>query len=223
MPQRLFSQAIGSIIQSHQFHHQLTFTTSRGIPLCFDACFLGRITLGNVTRASEARKNPWSLRNLLTMLSSLAGSVLTRTYYPMNPSEAPDMDMSPSATARVVASTSHNDSSKSSPELQHNDTITSSDLESPSGTPLEDGIDSGSPEQSNELDAEGSPDTDFRADSPASSNEEHEDGAGSVSEGSTRLGKRKSDAEDEDYIRKDPELYGLRRSVRLCFRCLTCF
>lgn len=76
-------------------------------------------------------------------------------------------------------------------------------------------MDSGSPEHSNELDAEGSPDADFHAESPASSNEGHENGAGSMSEDSTRLGKRKSDAEDEDYIRKDPELYGLRRSVRL--------
>jgi chromodomain-helicase-DNA-binding protein 1 len=68
-----------------------------------------------------------------------------------------------------------------------------------------------SSERSDE-DAEGEPDEDFdttmhtQLDEDESDDEEH-----SLS---PRPGKRKKAVEEDDYMMKDPELYGLRRSVR---------
>lgn len=50
--------------------------------------------------------------------------------------------------------------------------------------------------------------------SPASHHEEAADDRASSSD-SNRGSKRKAPVDDEDYIKANPELYGLRRSVRL--------
>lgn len=65
-------------------------------------------------------------------------------------------------------------------------------------------------EESDE-DAEGEPDEDFDVSMQAPDDDEQSDD-GSDSQ-SARPGKRKQAVEEEDYIMKDPELYGLRRSV----------
>jgi len=60
-------------------------------------------------------------------------------------------------------------------------------------------------------DAEGEPDEDFDV-SMQIPNEEEETNDESDSH-SARPGKRKQAVEEEDFMMKDPELYGLRRSV----------
>lgn len=70
-----------------------------------------------------------------------------------------------------------------------------------------------SPETSDD-DAEGEPDEDFDATMQTQiDDEEQSDDEADMS--SPRPGKRKKRVDDEDYMLKNPELYGLRRSVRL--------
>jgi len=61
-------------------------------------------------------------------------------------------------------------------------------------------------------DAEGEPDEDFDV-SMQIPNEEEEESSDESDSHSARPGKRKQAVEEEDFIMKDPELYGLRRSV----------
>jgi len=61
-------------------------------------------------------------------------------------------------------------------------------------------------------DAEGEPDEDFDVDMQIPNDDEEESNEESDSH-SSRPGKRKQAVDEEDFIMKDPELYGLRRSV----------
>ena len=65
-----------------------------------------------------------------------------------------------------------------------------------------------------EEDAAGEEDADFDEETPppeAANGMRHDR---SLSEESSRPGKRKADVDDEEYMKQNPELYGLRRSVR---------
>lgn len=61
-------------------------------------------------------------------------------------------------------------------------------------------------------DAEGEPDEDFDVDMQIPNDEEESNDESDSN--SARPGKRKQAVDEEDFIMKDPELYGLRRSVR---------
>ena len=62
-------------------------------------------------------------------------------------------------------------------------------------------------------DADGSEDAEYDLDTPPSAPADtHQDGRSS-SEDSVPSRKRKASPEDDDYIKQNPELYGLRRSV----------
>jgi hypothetical protein len=94
--------------------------------------------------------------------------------------------------------------------LDHPDIIEDVDPRISSPERVEDGV---SPEVSDD-DAEGEPDEDFDAAMQTQIDEEEEsDDEADLS--SPRPGKRKKQVDEEDYMLKDPELYGLRRSVRL--------
>ena len=72
-------------------------------------------------------------------------------------------------------------------------------------------------ELDDEDDAPGEDDADFDADTPplgAVGGMRHDR---SMSDDSERPGKRRTteDVDDEDYMKQNPELYGLRRSVRI--------
>jgi chromodomain-helicase-DNA-binding protein 1 len=68
-------------------------------------------------------------------------------------------------------------------------------------------------DSSEDVDAEGEPDGDYDSESPPSEQAES-DRARSSSPESPRPLKRKASDEAEDYIEQNPQLYGLRRSVR---------
>jgi chromodomain-helicase-DNA-binding protein 1 len=68
---------------------------------------------------------------------------------------------------------------------------------------------------SDDVDAEGEPDGDYDSDSPPSDQAESDRAPSSASQDSSRPSKRKASAEKDDYITQNPELYGLRRSVRV--------
>ena len=71
-------------------------------------------------------------------------------------------------------------------------------------------------DSSEDVDAEGEPDGDYDSDSPPSEPAESDHARSSVSQESRRPAKRKASVEKDDYITQNPELYGLRRSVRGC-------
>jgi chromodomain-helicase-DNA-binding protein 1 len=65
-------------------------------------------------------------------------------------------------------------------------------------------------------DAPGEADADFDVESPQRAQVNAIDQDGSSSDTNSRPGKRKADAEDEEaFMKENPELYGLRRSVRV--------
>lgn len=64
-------------------------------------------------------------------------------------------------------------------------------------------------------DAPGEDDADFEAESPRAEPTNGMRHDRSPSEESLRPGKRKPDVDDEEYMKQNPELYGLRRSVRV--------
>ncbi len=74
-------------------------------------------------------------------------------------------------------------------------------------------------DSSDDVDAEGEPDGDYDSDSPPSEQAEsdHDHGRSSSSQASRRPAKRKASVEKDDYMTQNPELYGLRRSVRYYF------
>jgi chromodomain-helicase-DNA-binding protein 1 len=74
----------------------------------------------------------------------------------------------------------------------------------------------GSPvsDSSEDVDAEGEPDGDYDSDSAPPAEDDASGADTSSSEESRRPPKRKASVEDDDYITQNPELYGLRRSVR---------
>ena len=69
-------------------------------------------------------------------------------------------------------------------------------------------------ESSDDVDAEGEADGDYDSESPPPEQAESDDARSSVSHESRRPSKRKASPEGDDYITQNPELYGLRRSVR---------
>lgn len=69
-------------------------------------------------------------------------------------------------------------------------------------------------DSSDDVDAEGEPDGDYDSESPPSEQAESSRTRSSVSHESRIPSKRKASAEPDDYMTRNPELYGLRRSVR---------
>lgn len=143
-----------------------------------------------------------------------AGSVLTHTYNSMIPSEANNADELPPMVAAVDTTRSYADIGNHAAHSSSSDSVSSSDLESPT-KPY-------SPDQSSHItnpnvndpqEHEKPSDEDSEVDTPLQEELESSDDAASSSGESSSHGKRKSDVGDEQYIRKDPELYGLRRSV----------
>lgn len=63
-------------------------------------------------------------------------------------------------------------------------------------------------------DAPGEEDADFDMGSPPAAHTDRMDVDGSSSESGARPGKRKTEVDDEELMKQNPELYGLRRSVR---------
>lgn len=68
-------------------------------------------------------------------------------------------------------------------------------------------------DSSHSEDAEGSEDGDYESETPPAQSD-NEEVDRSSSEDSQRPRKRKASVEDDEYINQNPELYGLRRSVR---------
>ena len=64
-------------------------------------------------------------------------------------------------------------------------------------------------------DAPGEEDADFDAETPPPEDTNGMRHDRSLSEDSLRPGKRKLEVDDEEYMKQNPELYGLRRSVRI--------
>lgn len=62
-------------------------------------------------------------------------------------------------------------------------------------------------------DAPGEEDADFDEETPPPGQADRMDVDGSSSESSSRPGKRKAEVDDEELMKQNPELYGLRRSV----------
>jgi chromodomain-helicase-DNA-binding protein 1 len=88
-----------------------------------------------------------------------------------------------------------------------------SDVDAPGEEYDEDDEVAAASDSSEDVDAEGEPDGDYDSESPPSEQAES-DRARSSSVESRRPPKRKASSEKEDYIEQNPELYGLRRSVR---------
>lgn len=63
-------------------------------------------------------------------------------------------------------------------------------------------------------DAPGEEDADYDVESPPLEQSGAKEHDRSTSEDSMKPGKRKSDADDDEFMKQNPELYGLRRSVR---------
>jgi chromodomain-helicase-DNA-binding protein 1 len=69
-------------------------------------------------------------------------------------------------------------------------------------------------DSSDDVDAEGEADGDYDSESPPPEQAESDDARSSISQESSRPSKRKASPGGDDYITQNPELYGLRRSVR---------
>lgn len=69
-------------------------------------------------------------------------------------------------------------------------------------------------DSSDDVDAEGEADGDYDSESPPPEQAESDDARSSASQESSRPSKRKASPGGDDYITQNPELYGLRRSVR---------
>ena len=69
-------------------------------------------------------------------------------------------------------------------------------------------------DSSEDEDAEGEPDGDYDSESPPPARAESSRARSSTSQESRRPTKRKASVEDDSYMSQNPELYGLRRSVR---------
>lgn len=72
-------------------------------------------------------------------------------------------------------------------------------------------------DSSEDVDAEGEPDGDYDSDSPPSEHAPSSPAQSVSSQESSRPLKRKASAEKDDYMTQNPELYGLRRSVRVIY------
>jgi len=154
----------------------------------------------------------YSKSNGLTMLSSLAGSVLTSSvsqlFSPEPSTRLETTQISMTDTSALPSVPTSADSPPPVTASEHTSPIVDVQKHQTLTTHTSDNLSS---EHSDE-DAEGEPDEDFdttmhtQLDDEESDDEEH-----SLS---PRPGKRKKAVEEDDYMMKDPELYGLRRSVR---------
>jgi chromodomain-helicase-DNA-binding protein 1 len=110
-------------------------------------------------------------------------------------------------------SSSHHSDSEQSESQEAAAIDQASDVDAPGEEYDEDDEVAAASDSSEDVDAEGEPDGDYDSESPPSEQAES-DRARSSSQESTRPRKRKASDEKEDYIEQNPELYGLRRSVR---------
>lgn len=69
-------------------------------------------------------------------------------------------------------------------------------------------------DSSEDVDAEGEPDGDYDSESPPPAQADSSRSRSSTSQESRRPQKRKASVEEDSFITQNPELYGLRRSVR---------
>lgn len=118
-------------------------------------------------------------------------------------SESDLSDVNDNAAARAS-------SSSSSPINNQPSRITEQDLDSQDGAESSDNDEPNNASEDADFDMEDSP-------APSQSDAHHEET--STSNSSRRAPKRKVTADEEDYMRENPELYGLRRSV--CY--LNCY
>jgi chromodomain-helicase-DNA-binding protein 1 len=89
----------------------------------------------------------------------------------------------------------------------------SSDIDAPGEEDDDDERMAADSDSSADVDAEGEPDGDYDSDSPPSEHAPSSRAQSVSSQESSRPLKRKASADKEDYMTRDPELYGLRRSV----------
>lgn len=107
--------------------------------------------------------------------------------------------------------------SNSDMSYTHEDVVAdpASDADAPGEDDDEDVVMAQDSDSSDDVDAEGEADGDYDSESPPPGQAESDDDArSSVSQESSRPSKRKASTEGDDYITQNPELYGLRRSVR---------
>lgn len=91
----------------------------------------------------------------------------------------------------------------------------SSDLDAPGEEYDDDEPAAADSDSSEDVDAEGEPDADYDSDSPPSEHAPSSPAHSVSSQESSRPLKRKASADKDDYMTQNPELYGLRRSVRV--------
>jgi chromodomain-helicase-DNA-binding protein 1 len=120
-------------------------------------------------------------------------------------------------TLTILASDHQSDSDLS--DVQEPNAIQDSPSPSPQANditePLADGRDFEESDQSSDDNASQDADFDMEDDLPSPQSEPVPDPAGSSSRDSSRGAKRKAGIEEDEYIKANPELYGLRRSVRI--------
>lgn len=139
------------------------------------------------------------------------------------------------AGARVILNDRASESDLSDVDVNENAALaesstSSSPIRNQSSRDLEPDLDSEPGAESSDNDDDNnnaSDDADFdMEDSPAPSQSDALQDERSTSNSSRRVPKRKAVADEDDYIRENPELYGLRRSVRVIIRhrkpLLTC-
>lgn len=90
----------------------------------------------------------------------------------------------------------------------------SSDEDAPGEEYSEDEEMADATDSSEDADADGEPDGDYDSETPPPAQARSSREQSSTSQESRRPAKRKASAEGDDYITQNPELYGLRRSVR---------
>lgn len=175
--------------------------------------FLGRVILLIPPHLVSPRRDTFSSRYRADHLLHLAGSILMHSP-PNPPTSLPIVNGHGSPLAHNVTNADDEDAPSES-EL--------SDPTNRAGAPISLGSDDQSPvhdedndvdaESSHSEDAEGSEDGDYESETPLAQSDDQEVDRSS-SEDSQRPRKRKASVEDDEYITQNPELYGLRRSVR---------
>jgi chromodomain-helicase-DNA-binding protein 1 len=126
------------------------------------------------------------------------------------------------STMDNLVMSSHSASSHSSPSLISQHSSPSSHPESPAQTPYDDQIDRVGGDSASDIDAEGSEDVDY-SQLPTVPDVRHihvDPPTPSSTSSHSQNGKRRLEEDDESYIRDNPDLFGLRRSVSLLLTCL---
>jgi chromodomain-helicase-DNA-binding protein 1 len=130
------------------------------------------------------------------------------TAFPLTNGHASPADV---ATATASEPSAHSDSELSDVKeaaVEH----PSSDEDAPGEEYDEDEDMAIASESSDDVDAEGEPDGDYDSETPPPAAEDR--ARSSTSQESRRPPKRKASVEEDDHMAQNPELYGLRRSVR---------